>query len=660
MNEPAKVTSGHGRTAVPGQMAGALSLRSGTIPPDVTLDPCTGDGATMTALPIAGRHWLSFALLACLSGSTLPAFAQSSPVMGRPTTTKEYRQFAMQHDGDAAQGKLLFGDEQRVACSKCYSVDGKDPRAGPDLSGVGDQFSRRDLIDAVLMPSATIAIGYSTTLVETKSGEEYQGVLKQVTDSRVELMGADGQRIRVATDDIQEQRGSSVSLMPEGLQAGLSKQELTDLIEYLVILKQPLNAFWSHRGMPDTIPQLTRPIPLRPFLNEDLRAPSTPKNAARGAQSGLVWFGQVPGFKQRFLVAHQTGIIWLLEKQSDGDATSVFADFTPETFSARGPNGLLGLAFHPQFSTNRKYYLKQQVFEDGKIATVLVERRFAPNFQKDSGEPARRLLKIVAVAEHHNGGCIEFGPDGFLYLGMGDSAPNFDPQGYAQDLRLLFGKMLRIDVDRCDPGLAYGIPDDNPFVRQPDARPEIWAYGLREPWRFSFDRVTGDLWVADLGQERGDEIGIVRRGENHGWNVYEGFELFSNRHRKEGAVYVPPIFASRRKHGSAVTGGYVYRGDKHSAFYGVYIFGDYQSRRIWGLTQDHRSLQTIRQVATSPQAITSFGTDETGGLYVVGYPGMIYQLDFTDGLFDAPVESFSARSAVAPDPEQSIANPNSP
>jgi glucose/arabinose dehydrogenase len=410
--------------------------------------------------------------------------------------------------------------------------------------------------------------------------------------------------------------------------------------------------------MPETIPQLTHPIRLRPFLSEELRVPPVSGNAAGNVELGLVWFGQIPGFAWRFLVAHQAGKIWLIEKHESGDQKSVFADFIPEVFSARGPNGLLGLTFHPRFRENRKYYLKHQVFEEGKIATVLVERLAAPDFTRDSGQPSRRLLKILSVAEHHNGGCIEFGPDGFLYLGMGDSAPNFDPQGYGQDLQLLLGKMLRIDVDRRDAGLPYGIPTDNPFRGRKDARPEIWAYGLREPWRFSFDSVTGDLWVADLGQERGDEIDIVRRGENYGWNVYEGFELFSNTHRKEGAAYVPPIFATRRKHGSAVMGGCVYRGDKHSSFYGVYIFGDHQSKRIWGLTQNNRSLKIIRHLATSPQAITSFATDEQGNIYVVGYQGMIYRLDFTGAKFDEPVGDSSAHATIAPNAKKSAENKN--
>lgn len=518
-------------------------------------------------------------MLSAAGHNFFPSFAKSPPVQVKTKTVEDYRKFAMGHDGDAARGRSLFADEQKLACVKCHSLDGTGSKAGPDLSTVGDKFSRRDLIEAVLAPSATIADGYNTTQVETKSGDEYQGVLKQVTDTWIELIGGDGRRLRVATGDIKQQRGSTLSLMPDGLLTGSTEQEFSDLVEYLVSLKQPAHALSSHHGMPGTIPQLAPQIELRPFLGEELRIPLTPGSTV---PLGLVWFGQVPGFAHRFLVAHQSGMIWMIEKHPGGDRKTVFADLTAEVFSAHGPNGLLGLAFHPHFRENRKYYLKHQVFEEGKIATVLVERQATPDFTKDSGEPGRRLLKIVSVAEHHNGGCIEFGPDGFLYLGMGDSAPNFDPQGYGQDLQLLFGKMLRIDVDHREAPLPYAIPSDNPFRGRSNARPEIWAYGLREPWRFSFDAVTGDLWVADLGQERGDEVNIIRRGENYGWNVYEGFELFSNEHRKQGAVYAPPLFSSHRKDGSAIVGGRVYRGDKQSSFYGVYIFGDYQSKRIWG------------------------------------------------------------------------------
>ena len=551
-----------------------------------------------------------------------------------PPNKEEYRRFAMLLEGDAARGKQLFADEHRTACAKCHSVDGKGSKAGPDLFAVGDKFPRRELIDAVLEPSAVIAVGYGTTLVETKSGENHQGIIKGATPEAIELMDADGNLVRIATRDIQEQRGSSVSFMPEGLQAGLSLPEFADLIEYLVTLKQPESALTSHLGMPADIRELAKPIIVRPFFSEELRFPHAFVHKPGDVRYGLVWFGQMPGLSNSFLVVHQTGKIWLLEKNPGGDRKTLYADFGAELFNERGPNGLLGLAFHPRFQENRKYYLKHQVFEGGAIATVVVEKQAAPGFRSDSAQPSRRLWKVVSATQDHSGGCIAFGPDGFLYIAMGDTGPQQDPQGHGQDLTTHLGKILRIDVDHTDAGLSYAIPSDNPFRGRPDARPEIWALGFREPWRFSFDPLTGDLWVGDVGQDRVEEVAIVRRGENHGWNVYEGFEPFSNRYRKEGVTYVPPVFAYRREYGNSITGGYVYRGDKRSSFYGVYICGDYTSHRIWGLKQENRVLKTARQIGMSPQGIASFGVDERGEIFLVGYEGMIYQLDFAGASFD--------------------------
>jgi glucose/arabinose dehydrogenase len=212
----------------------------------------------------------------------------------------------------------------------------------------------------------------------------------------------------------------------------------------------------------------------------------------------------------------------------------LFGDFAAELFNERGPNGLLGLAFHPKFRENHKYYVKHQVMEEGKITTVLVEKIAAPDHRRDSGNPSRRLLKIVSVTQDHSGGCIEFGPDGYLYLAMGDTGPQQDPNGHGQNMQLFLAKILRIDVDRRDEGLPYAIPPDNPFVGRADARPEIWALGFREPWRFTFDALTGDLWVGDVGQDRVEEVAIVRRGENHGWNVYEGFRTVFESLSKRG------------------------------------------------------------------------------------------------------------------------------
>ena len=589
--------------------------------------------------------------LCLLLSLTAMALAAESPVQSPPSDParpiKEYRDAAMSRDGNPALGRELFNNEQRAACVKCHSVDGSSSKAGPDLFAVGDKFPRRELIQAVLEPSASIAVGYGTTIIETKAGDTLQGIIKEATADSLDLVGADGKHMRVAIRDIKEQRGSPISLMPEGLQAGLSRQEFNDLIEYLVTLKQPENNLTSNRGMPANITELAKPVTLRPFLSEDLRFPHAFVQKPGDIRSGTVWFGQIPGSSNTFLAAHQTGKIWLLEKHATNDVETLFADVTKDLFNERGPNGLLGMAFHPQFRENRKYYLKHQVLEEGRIATTVVERQASPDFHTDSGQPSRRLWKVVSTTQDHSGGCIGFGPDGFLYIAMGDTGPQQDPQGHGQDLTTHLGKILRIDVDHTDDGLSYAIPADNPFRKRTDVRAEIWAYGFREPWRFSFDPVTRDLWVGDVGQDRVEEVAIVRRGENHGWNVYEGFEPFSNRYRKDGATYVPPVFAYRRQYGNSITGGFVYRGDKRSSFYGVYICGDYTSHRIFGLKQQDRKLQVVRQIGTSPQGIASFATDEQGNVYVVGYEGMIYQIDFGQAVFEpAPVGSTATAAAT--------------
>jgi putative heme-binding domain-containing protein len=571
------------------------------------------------------QHLLICSLaIAFLRVVELPGLAQAA----RTPSLEAYRKYATTHEGDVARGAKLFVDDQKLACAKCHSIDGSASKAGPDLFAAGDKFGRRDLVDAMLLPSAVISPGYGTVIVETKAGEEVQGVLKQANAAGLQLMNADGKLISIARSDIKVQRGSALSLMPEGLQEGLSLQEFTDLTEYLASLQQPESALVSNHGMPRVIPQLAKPVIARPFFSEPLKLPR------EKVQTGLTAFHQVPGLSNVFLVLHQKGMIWRIEKSATGEDKTVFANLTNEVFYQRGPNGLQDLVFHPKFRENRKYYLQYQVFEEGTVATIVVEKTFAADFKSDSGKPPRRIMKIASVAEDHSGGCLQFGPDGYLYVIMGDTGPHNDPNGHAQNLQLLLGKLLRIDVDRTQGGLAYAIPADNPFVGRADARPEIWAYGFRNPWRFSFDRVTSDLWLADVGQDREEEVAIVRRSENHGWNVYEGFEPFSNQYRVEGRTFTPPLFAYKRKYGISVTGGFVYRGDKRSSFYGVYVCGDYESKRIFGLTQENGRLKAVRQIGTLPQKLVSFGTDESGRLYAVGYEGMIYQLDFSEARWD--------------------------
>jgi putative heme-binding domain-containing protein len=530
---------------------------------------------------------------------------------------EDYRKNAMIKAGDRVRGKALFENEPKLACARCHTVDGKAGRAGPDLFAVGDKLGRREIIESILAPSATIAEGYSTTILITKSGGEYTGVVKQVTEAWIELVGADAQAVRIPTAEIKERRTSSVSLMPEGLQAGLTPEEFTDVIDYLVSLKQPQSAEMTRHGMPEEISTVKKPIALIPFHSDEFKFEHP------------VWFGQWRGASNVFLVAeHETGKIWRLEKGGHGDSKTLFADFG--AFSV-GTRGLIGIALHPRFVQNHKYYIARHVVEDGHFATLIFEAEARADLKADSGRPPRLLLRIDAATNVHYGGGLQFGPDGYFYIGMGDTGPQEDPQGNAQNLELLRGKMLRIDVDRHEEGRPYAIPADNPRI--PGARPEIWAMGFRVPWRFSFDPVTRELWVGDVGQDRYEEVDIVRRGENMGWNVHEGFERFSNRYRKDGVAYVPPIFAYARKYGPSVTGGFVYRADRKSPFYGVYIFGDYESRRIWGLTQENRVLKEIREIGTAPQKIVSFGRDDRGFLYLVGYEGTIYRMDFSQAGF---------------------------
>jgi glucose/arabinose dehydrogenase len=415
--------------------------------------------------------------------------------------------------------------------------------------------------------------------------------------------------------------------MPEGLHAGLTPAEFADLVDFLASLKVPETAAAGRHGMPADIPETDPPVALRPFHSPELKFEHP------------VWFGPVPGVPGGFaVVEHETGTIWLLQKGSHDGAKGPAADakmvFLETGKFLPGTRGLLGMVFHPRYADNRRYFIVKHLVGDGHFSTHLLEGEAAADLRHDSGKPLREVMAMDATANVHYGGGLQFGPDGYLYVGMGDSGPQQDPRGNGQNLAVPLGKMMRIDVDRRDGDKRYAVPTDNPFVGRPGVRPEIWAYGFREPWRLSFDPPTGDLWVGDVGQDLFEEVDVVRRGENYGWNVYEGFEPFSNQYRRVGERYVPPVFAYNRKYGVSVTGGYVYRADAKSPMYGVYVFGDYQSARIFGLTQEGRVLKRVRQIGKSPQRIASFGRDDEGELYLVGYEGTVYRMDFARARFD--------------------------
>jgi glucose/arabinose dehydrogenase len=346
----------------------------------------------------------------------------------------------------------------------------------------------------------------------------------------------------------------------------------------------------------------------------------------------------VPGSEDVFLVAHQLGQIWRMEKTADGFVKTLFGDFSAGVFSQRGPNGLLGVAFHPKFRENGKYYLKHQAMEAGQMVTALVELRASAHLRADSGEPARRIMAIPAVTQNHTGGCIAFGPDGFLYLAMGDTGPQQDPNGHAQNLGLLLGKMLRIDVDNPQPPLPYGIPADNPFVGPGDPLDEIWSLGLRNPWRFSFDRATGDLWIADVGGLR-EEVDFepvgTAGGRNYGWSCMQGTVCVQN---VDCACNSPaltlPIFEYTYPWNRSIIGGYVYRGAAIPDLQGTYFFGDYNTLQIWSIRQQNGVATQLRERTIELQpplpntwaGITAFGEDATGELYVCDFAGDVYKI----------------------------------
>jgi len=283
-----------------------------------------------------------------------------------------------------------------------------------------------------------------------------------------------------------------------------------------------------------------------------------------------------------------------------------------------GEQGLLGLAFHP---AGRFLYVN---FTDRDGNTNVVE--YAWRNGRVVVASRRRVLFVQQPFSNHNGGNLAFGPDGYLYIGLGDGGSAGDPMGNAQNLGSLLGKMLRIDP-RPRGGSPYGIPEDNPFVGRSGARPEIWAYGLRNPWRYSFDRVTGDLWIGDVGQSAFEEIDFQpsgRGGLNYGWNAFEGAHRYTGPDVKNSTM---PIFEYSRTPGTcAVTGGYVYRGQDIPGLQGAYLYADFCIGRITGLAVDGRRIAGRRVLGPTVTNLSSFGQDGDGELYALSLSGGVYHL----------------------------------
>jgi glucose/arabinose dehydrogenase len=344
----------------------------------------------------------------------------------------------------------------------------------------------------------------------------------------------------------------------------------------------------------------------------------------------------IEGLDSPLLVTHAgdgTGRLFVVEQ---GGRIRVVRDgrLLPEPFldltaltEAVGERGLLGLAFHPRYPANGRLFVN---YTDNAGDTVVAEYGVDPN-DPDRAQPvARVLLGIGQPYANHNGGNLVFGPDGYLYIGMGDGGSGGDPLEKAEDLSTLLGKMLRIDVDRTEGNRRYGIPPDNPFVDREGARPEIWAYGLRNPWRFSFDPAAGRLWIGDVGQGSVEEIDRTpadQGGLNYGWDVMEGDACYEPASGCDTTGLVPPIAVYSHELGCSITGGFVYRGSRFPVLRGGYLFADFCSGRVWALDAAGPSPQEPVQLLDTRHFISSFGEDEAGELYLTDLvSGEVFQV----------------------------------
>ncbi|MCP4165319.1 MAG: glucose dehydrogenase [Chloroflexi bacterium] len=328
-----------------------------------------------------------------------------------------------------------------------------------------------------------------------------------------------------------------------------------------------------------------------------------------------------------------SGRLFLVEKAGrvriigDGRVLETpYLDITDLVASGGSEQGLLSIAFPPDFTVSRVFYVNY-TDRAGDGDTVIARYHLSSDSNIADAMSGQILLTVDQPAANHNGGQIQFGPDGYLYVGTGDGGRANDPWDNAENLSVLLGKMLRLDVENAE---TYAVPASNPFVQQDGLRPEIWAYGLRNPWRFSFDRATGDMYIADVGQNRWEEISIQPAasagGEHYGWDTMEGRHCFEpangcNRSDKE-----LPVAEYGHDQGCSITGGYVYRGQQYPAWDGTYFYADYCNGRIWAMRQ-HDSGDWLNEfILDSGINIASFAEDESGELYVLDLGGTVYRL----------------------------------
>lgn len=328
---------------------------------------------------------------------------------------------------------------------------------------------------------------------------------------------------------------------------------------------------------------------------------------------------------ERLFVVERPGRIRVIDDK--GVIEEPFLDLTDRVGSSSSEQGLLGLAFAPDFAESGLFYVDYTDLDGNTVVS-----RFKASDDRTSADAGSEEIVLTQEqpAPNHNGGMLAFGPDNYLYIGFGDGGNQGDPDGNAQNLESWLGKVLRIEVDPAQTnGEPYTVPEDNPFVDDPAAKPEIWAYGLRNPWRFSFDPDTGDLWIGDVGQGEYEEIDIVAvdgGGANLGWDLMEGPECYDAPDCEAEGLVDPVAFYTHEEGGCSVTGGYVSRSEEFAAIAGLYIFADFCSGLIWALAPDGDGGWTMSEPVESDLSISSFGEGADGRLYLTDLDGGVYEL----------------------------------
>ncbi|MCH6234262.1 PQQ-dependent sugar dehydrogenase [Cognataquiflexum rubidum] len=332
----------------------------------------------------------------------------------------------------------------------------------------------------------------------------------------------------------------------------------------------------------------------------------------------------------RTFIVEQRGVISVFPNDPTVTTKQVFLNIESKVKDQGNEEGLLGLAFHPNYETNGFFYVNYTAANPNR--TVISRFQVsASNINQANPASELVLMEIAQPFSNHNGGQVAFGPDGFLYIAVGDGGSGGDPQNHGQNPKTLLGTILRIDVDSPSGSLNYSIPLDNPFVinNASGIRAEIYAYGLRNPWRFSFDTQNGRLWVGDVGQNRAEEIDIVTNGGNYGWRTMEGFECYNPANNCNQTGLQMPIVEYGRSNGDvSVTGGFVYRGTTLDELKGLYIYGDFVSGRIWTLNHANINNPINTELMKASFPIASFGVDQQNELYICGFDGKIYKFGY--------------------------------